>query len=577
MNDMTLFDAYRKQNTEPNHDDYCDVEFLLRLWRENKGQYLRPLFGDKLILEKEVEYERGKEQLREDMYKMIRENYRFVDMFTYAMRDNVINSDALRSTVMDQIYGCLRNSDNLVNNNLYLGYTETYENGRYGYQDIKSYTVEFANGRKIQLQNGMKITRAMTQLCAQIGMSDEWEQFRIKHSQVLNQKKLKGTLCLSIHPLDYATASDNDNGWSSCMSWRENGCYRMGTVEMMNSPMVICAYLKSNNQYMSILDNCDWNSKKWRAWIIVTKDVIICNRHYPYHQEHFATQAIEWVRDLVGKAYGWKYEEIHTDFIQYERDTDREVEFRTNYMYNDIGGDDVIGCFREGAKMRNLPGYINFSGPAECMVCGEEIRPDAQEADTLLCNSCRVFSTCHECGCELDEDQCYTGPDGNIYCEECYNEIFHECDQCGAVVDREESREVVFPIYREALNKWMEEATDGKEPDRDNPLFRTWRDIYYNSNSTSGTFTVCDCCAQRLNITQINYRSEIINVPDPHDHNMKSAYDLVNPDDWHWATHIDQISWVDDDDRERAKWVKRFYEINWEVFLQKNFPALDNK
>ena len=43
MNDMTLFDAYRKQNTEPNHDDYCDVEFLLRLWRENKGQYLRPL------------------------------------------------------------------------------------------------------------------------------------------------------------------------------------------------------------------------------------------------------------------------------------------------------------------------------------------------------------------------------------------------------------------------------------------------------------------------------------------------------------------------------------------------------
>ena len=75
--------------------------------------------------------------------------------------------------------------------------------------------------------------------------ADEWEEIRLAHSQIFNTNKMTGTLCLSIHPLDYATASDNDNGWSSCMSWRDDGCYRMGTVEMMNSPMVICAYFAS--------------------------------------------------------------------------------------------------------------------------------------------------------------------------------------------------------------------------------------------------------------------------------------------------------------------------------------------
>lgn len=577
-----LFDAYRKQNTEPNHDKYCDVDFLLRFWRENKGQYLRPLFGDSLILEKEVEYARGQEQLRDDMYQMIRKQYNFTQCFVTAMREHaVMEQDKMFHTVVDAIEGCLRNSDNMVNNNLYLGYTEYFtDTGRWDYKDIKSYTFVFDNGVKIQLQNGMKITRAMTQLCAQIGLSDEWEQVRIAHSQVLNQKKLKGTLCLSIHPLDYATASDNENGWSSCMSWREEGCYRMGTVEMMNSPMVICAYLKSEKAHMSILDDSDWNSKKWRAWIIVTKDVIICNRHYPYHQEHFAIKAIEWVRELVGKAYGWEYDDIHTDFVDYShRIAEIPVEFRTNYMYNDIGGDDVIGCFKVGATVRNMPGYINFSGPAECMVCGEEIPYETQEADTLMCSGCRTFATCYECGCELDEDQCWTGPDGHVYCEECYNEYFRECDECGCIEDRENISEITIPIYKEAFNKWMAENgfDEGDTPNRDHPAYNTWYHLRWSLDGTSGSNNMCSSCAERHHVTEISHRYGDICVPDPHYNDMKAAYDMVNPDDWHWATHVDQISWVDDDDRERAKLTRRFYEINWEVFLKRNFPDLVDK
>ena len=575
---MKLFDAYRKQNTEPQNEDYCDIDFLLRFWRENKGKYLAPLFGDKLILEKEVEYARGRDQLREDMYQMVRTQFYFMDRFTSAMRTYAMNEhDREFDIVVDNISASLRNSENLVDNKLYLGYVE-YENdrGRWDYKDIKAYTFTFEDGAKVQLQMGMKITRAMTQLCAHIGLSDAWEQFRIKHSQVLNQKKLKGTLCLSIHPLDYATASDNDNGWSSCMSWRENGCYRLGTVEMMNSPMVICAYLKSEKQHMSILDEDDWNSKKWRAWIIVTKDVIICNRHYPYHQEHFAIKAIEWVRELVGEKYGWEYDEIHTDFIQYERDVEIPVEFHTNYMYNDIGGDDVIGCFKKGAKMSNMPGVINFSGPAECMCCGAEIFPEHQEADTLLCGTCNQFAQCEECGCDLDEDQCYTGPDGNTYCEECYNELFRECEECGSVQNRDDCKELTFPLHQEAWDEWMTKTFGAADavPDRSHPAYRTWYRNRWSAGHVTNSIWLCPDCARRLGVTDIEFRGDTITVPDPKVHSMNSAYDLVNLDDWHWANHINEISWVDDDDRNHAKYTIELCKINWRFFIKKNFPHL---
>jgi hypothetical protein len=38
---------------------------------------------------------------------------------------------------------------------------------------------------------------------------------------------------------------------------------------------------------------------------------------------------------------------------------------------------------------------------------------------------------CTDCGYEVNEDYCYTDNDGNCYCEDCYNERYTSCDQCG--------------------------------------------------------------------------------------------------------------------------------------------------
>lgn len=568
-----LFDAYRKENSRSHNEDFCDVDYLLRFWRENKGQYLIPLFGDKLILEREVEYTRSNEDLRDDMRQMINDNHDFIHDFYNAFTNCCVNEQNEEFvSVRDNLTNCLDNASNLVENIVYLGYRRVYDNSKcwYDYEDINSYVVEFSNGRKIQLQKGMKITRAMSQICAQIGLLGKWEKFRIAHSQVLNQKKLKGTLCLSIHPLDYATASDNDNGWSSCMSWREDGCYRMGTVEMMNSPMVICAYLRSDKQHMEI-DGQEWNSKKWRAWIIVTKDVILCNRHYPYHQETFAINCIDWVKELVGEKYGWKYEDTHTNFYQYRRDTDRCVDFYTNYMYNDLGDDDIIGCFREGSKMTNLPGIINISGPAECMGCGREIEYDDQSADTLICNECAGRKICANCGCEVENDSVVEGPDGEFYCQDCFDNLFHECEECGCLENHDDMTKVSIPIYQDVIDEWLSKHgktdLDGtKYIECGEPGYRLWRNIRWGLSTTEPIYLCRDCVTSRHIVKFKPTNVHTLYVPDPRKHTKETAYDLARPYLYNWANTVPDVSWASSDDIKTAALVREFWDANWEMF-----------
>ena len=523
MNDMKLFDRYRKDWTRNNGGDYCSVDHLLRLWDANKSVYLNKLMGGNLILEKQISYDAPKRQIQNDMNDLIEHHCSFLESIVaklakllgfdsdYCYAEETVNQIAWRN-IRRALFSC----EVLTENKLDLGYDGYDENGA---KFIKQITINFDNGKKLQLQRGMKVTRAMTQICKNLGMEEEWEKFRILHSQVLNTKKLTGTLCLSIHPLDYATASDNNNGWCSCMSWQDYGCYRMGTVEMMNSPMVICAYLKSDKQHMSIINDDDWNSKKWRAWIIVTKDVIVCNRHYPYHIETMAVNCINWVRELAKERLGWEYKDPHTDFFDWMQQVDYEIEFRTNYMYNDLGGDDVIGCFKKDWTRRNMPGYINFSGPAECMVCGEEIPPETQDAGQLECNDCYCEFRCSECGEAIsDEGDVYYDPDGRCLCRDCWERICATCDICGETMYQDEQIEVCFPVVWKNTDKFSK-YFEGRLYSNDGACYSSGFQRFWNNRLDLSDVFICEHCASHYGIKEVEFHF------DKYDDNVT----LVNP------------------------------------------------
>lgn len=567
MKDFELFDIYRREHTRNVNGNYCDVDYLLRLWRENKGQYLTKLFGDKLILEKPIEYKRNEEELYRDMDKMIESQQQYFQELNNELYIQMDEPDiwSRARDVRDSAYYYLRKT--LYNNYSLIENTVEMYKVWYNFDNTvqdKSYTIVFENGNKVTMQNGMKLTRLWGQIAKAIHKEDAWEKIRIAHSQILNQKKLKGTLCLSIHPLDYATASDNANGWSSCMSWAEEGCYRMGTVEMMNSPMVICAYLRSDAQHMEI-GNSQWNSKKWRAWIIVTKDAILCNRNYPYYQAHFCETACEWVRDLVEKAYGWKYGELHEDLPQYIEDTYGSAhgpQFTTNFMYNDVGVEKNMGMLAYGEK--NLPMTINFSGPAECMVCGDEIHygSSVETADTLECDNCRRVHTCNSCGSELDENDVRYDPDGNTICPECFEEYCCECSNCGEIIWRENAANIVMPVHLDRAKMYLDNMPSSVRSHFNRHLFAV----------EGEDCCLCGHCASKIPTGFAKFAADDkikismygnMEVPDPLRCDINTALNIIRPSGWNEASSL----WASG---EYARGMRGFWEDQW-IALKEDF------
>lgn len=449
MYDMSQFHRHAKEQSGNADGECCkDTAYLLRFWRAAKEEYLYKLLGHELILSKPFTYERAYDEMFGEMEEIKRQHYWFLQRIREKLE-----------AVLHPNWGCSwsgsdRNSDaKFIDSIMNLFNSDRLIDGRIGIENDGRNAIIM--GREVRLTVGQKVMRAIGRVAELLDLTADFEAFRIAHSQVLNQKRVSGTLHLSIHPLDYATASDNVNDWDSCMSWYNEGCYRLGTVEMMNSPMVICAYLTGKN-VMQDVGGADWNSKKWRAWVVVNKDIILLNRQYPYANNSIAMEAVNWVRQLALENVGWEYQTPCDDLLY----RDYGFSFETNYMYNDISNDHP-GCVGEHISCNTIfkhhNHYINFSGKAECMWCGREIEYDEGiDAGTLTCPECNGASKCSCCGGIIYGEGCW-GPDDQFYCEDCYNELFSTCDYCNDTIRTENAMTLEFPIIGSNMRKYLEE------------------------------------------------------------------------------------------------------------------------
>lgn len=399
-----------------NHDSETyeyrrrSLESILRFWDEEKSQVLYSLFGEKFILEKPITYTVPDYKLRKGI--MDSKNYGGMKQFTSLYHQWCRHFD----TFSDEgwFLSELTSPDWLAKN------CTTIE---------KSITIQIDNdGHKITLDRNTKPIRALGKIAKWIGLEKEYEEFRIAHSQILNQKKLEGTLCLSIHPLDYLTMSDNLSGWSSCMNWRECGSYRMGTVEMMNSPCVLVAYLKSEKEFEG------WNDKMWRCLFIVTPEVITSVKAYPYHNEEFMNTVVDWLRELAStnlcEQFGETEEIFDCDIWQAKNGNYYYFRPECGNMYNDFGTAKHIGALP--AIVKNMSSLeepikigIYYSGETECMCCGSAIDTSYDESFVYCEDCCSNYdgcSTCYRCGSRwCDEDMIWL--DGECYCPDCFDEI----------------------------------------------------------------------------------------------------------------------------------------------------------
>lgn len=304
------------------------------------------------------------------------------------------------------------------------------------------------DNESFKVSKGMRPMRIITKLAQKYGCNEDiLEKFRIWHSQILNNKHMDGELCLSIHPLDFMTMSDNDNDWQSCMNWINHGDYRAGTIECMNSPYILMAYLHNPKHKMTFgsWNEYEWNSKHWRELFIIYPEMMTEIKGYCFQDENLTNTVLMWIKELAHNNLNWDYDndEINLQDTTSIPFNEGDLCFRVypeGYMYNDIGTLDKhrarINREKIG-KYENITHWLTpsdekwhymlelpYGGKATCMWCGREFNdPDREEF--VFCDNCDPSTRCSYCGNYMrEEDGYYIEDYDGLICSECLD---YEC------------------------------------------------------------------------------------------------------------------------------------------------------
>lgn len=422
--ELKMIDAWRDNygmtSSEVDYSRTRPIKEILQVWSVHKQQ-LAQIFSYNLILSRDISYKISEEELNDKMRDAMRENPR-ANAFLNTLREVYLDLTEENGHMQDiVVFNNLTTASTLVSNRVPWSFSLT----------IKGKPLVVAKNTKVSKILG-KIAKIFKDDPRYPGLAF-YEDFRIAHSQVLNQKVLKGTLCISIHPLDFLTMSDNNSGWESCMSWKDHkGDYRLGTVEMMNSPNVICAYLKSEKNDMHFPSNkgYTWNNKKWRELFILDEECIINVKGYPYQNTELEKIVLKWLKELTEVHTDWRYidDPIEIDgaydegFLYYKDVSYGGYHFSTVYMYNDFFFSHFIYPNVKNAGIGVIKN-IDYSGPYQCMNCGSTLH-DFEDESFVYCKECEINHYCDKCGCLITSDGDSYYIDDEEVCSYCFdNEV----------------------------------------------------------------------------------------------------------------------------------------------------------
>jgi hypothetical protein len=263
----------------------------------------------------------------------------------------------------------------------------------------------------------------------QNSLEKKYNDFCTEFSKVINTTTIKGNLVLSIHPLDYMTMSDNECNWTSCMNWKNNGCYHAGTVEMMNSTSVIVAYLENENKKMAMPNGGKWSNKKWRELFIVTNQGAVGIKPYPYFNPELEKEVLLKIKTLYSEP---------ENFSDIRHSCEFDGNYYTNgFMYNDFGTRDDEGHPYICRITNGLEVYLPeldfcYGGTVTCLACGEIIDwEDASdlardidvsiETITYCGDHSGYYNVCSVCGKTTSGRE---QDDGKFYCFDCLDKYF---------------------------------------------------------------------------------------------------------------------------------------------------------
>lgn len=448
--------SYSQEIDNPNTDE------LFEKWYEAKKEFIENMFDGNLIFDfpGTVSFELDKE----DKDKKISG---FIDLITYKY-----DMPELADFIAD-------NWDGFFTNNVI---KETNYNGN-------------------KIPKGMKLLRAFKFFTNDKELLNELQSVA---SMLIQETKIEGTLCLSVHPLDFLSVSENNHNWRSCHAL--DGDYRSGNLSYMVDKSTIICYLRSkNNEKLPHFPmDVPWNSKKWRVLLYFSEnwDMIFAGRQYPFN----LNRGLDFVKDklLEGEWTPWLAEKIRnfcekgvyfdpvTPYVPVDNHlillSDLVKDMPGSLQFNDVLSStcyDPLYSF----KINRRTGYpkINYKkakfevgGAVNCVKCGEK---RIELTESFMCNDCELiygtadsdmFDTCSCCGMRFFADDGYWIEDaGDIVCPSCAESCVAACDYCGGNFYTDDMRydektdELMCKYCLEEKEEWREEMLLNQKSLRD--------------------------------------------------------------------------------------------------------------
>ena len=400
---------------------------LFTRWRVAKSAIRNRLFKDKLIYEtKEVSFELEENAKKERLQS-------FAD-WVYEIHDG--DCDAL-TEFLDNL-----STQEFYNNRL----NEEYED----------------RVRGVKVPKGIKIIKAFKYFVS-ADSPNLLHDLQSRASEIIQENKVSGILCFSIHPLDFLSSSENQYHWRSCHSL--DGEFRTGNLSYMCDNHTIMCYLKSKTDVKlpNFPSDVLWNNKKWRCLLFLNDfcnpSCIFAGRQYPF----FSSGGLNVVREELIKLLNqmspysrlwsnWYNDTIRTyDFPDQNR-TIFAQEFYPISQYL-IGAEELIqdaedsmhyndllysSCYKPYYMFRNA--YIpkpefKIGSAVRCLRCEQNF---IITKDTMMCPECELqygnsesedYTHCDNCGGRCLESDTYW-VDNDQVCPNCAKNDTFVCAEC---------------------------------------------------------------------------------------------------------------------------------------------------
>ena len=317
-------------------------------------------------------------------------------------------------------------------------------------------------------------------------------------SRIVQENKVEGKLCFSVHPLDYLSSSENTFNWRSCHSL--DGEFRCGNLSYMGDASTVIVYLKDefDHELPHFSPKVKWNSKKWRILLhfSTNRDMIFAGRQYPFStpagleaimevfcKNHFFTQRTRFWRDwssfyidsveeengsthLLNRRYlpicGQLYELeslIHKAPNSFHYDDLRESSVYKYPSYTYLMDKSFLGPF---SKVDIDTLSFEIGSETHCLHCGNEL---VSTYDMMVCPVCdcdiydlsdrRGYTTCDCCGRTIYYEDSYIVNDEYRVCEDCERTETGYCHSCG---DRHWKSDLRYNRETgETICRWCEE------------------------------------------------------------------------------------------------------------------------